>query len=284
LALQTIKMETRTEPTAVRPGRTGFTLIELLVVIAIIAILAALLLPALSSAKQSAYKIQCVSNLKQWGLAVTMYAGDFNNSFPDLTAANPNAAGAHDLAWMPNSFNDWFYKPFLYKSIAGTATSERSKNDVMYCPTDLYHRAYEASGGGANLIGYNYLPGRDAANPGGNYTGAFPSLQPWVLRKKMSGPYRLAPIMIDRLQTYNNTWFAPLNGSMVSLSVHSSKGNVPVGANFLYEDGHVAWHKFSWSDWDPRVAAATIDVGCTFPGNNNAVEYYRPVELGPGPY
>ena len=79
-----------------RANRDGFTLIELLVVIAIIAILAALLLPALSSAKQRAWTTSCNSNLHQIGLGMRMFADGNNELYPESGATI--YWGATDLA------------------------------------------------------------------------------------------------------------------------------------------------------------------------------------------
>jgi prepilin-type N-terminal cleavage/methylation domain-containing protein len=82
----------------------GFTLIELLVVIAIISILAALLLPALASAKKKGQRAVCLSNLKQIGLAFTIYLTDHQGHFPDRRDLKSSLPGGYRpwTSWPPS--------------------------------------------------------------------------------------------------------------------------------------------------------------------------------------
>jgi prepilin-type N-terminal cleavage/methylation domain-containing protein/prepilin-type processing-associated H-X9-DG protein len=115
------------------PARRAFTLIELLVVIAIIAILAAMLLPVLSKAKSRAQRTQCLSNLKQLGLGVTMLTADRQDTYPPSVYSTGDVQ--YQLTW----------DDYIHRYIGGTASEQElimgvtppgRTPRVLRCPAD----------------------------------------------------------------------------------------------------------------------------------------------------
>jgi len=178
--------------TRLRSG-AAFTLVELLVVIALIAVLASLLLPALSGARIKARSTQCVSNLRQWGLAFRQYADDNTDFLPRRgQGVQPLAQIDRPEDWF-NALPPYFRLPAYDQLFAANGKLQPRSNSAFICPaaTDPGGNHFLPYGMNMNLSPWNLsLPAKFAevlqpllvvamADEPGPYASTYPSTKPY---------------------------------------------------------------------------------------------------------
>ena len=265
---------------APEPGRPdGFTLIELLVVIAIIAILAAMLLPALTHAKQQAQGTKCLSNLKQCSLAWLMYNADFNGHF----AYNEEGDIADTTPGVPQG---WVYGWQGYTGTTQAPDPVDANTNSAYCLTG----GYAQIGPYLKAIGAFRCPADQSGDlPGGvgnprqrsysmsesigpNHNGdagvkgsatdplqgaylSYPTFQIYLKESDLAhpSPSKLWLLTDENADTINDGAFAlamPIQGQSTEwVDVPSKRHNNATGFNFV--DGHAEIHEWRMPQYIP---------------------------------
>ncbi|NLO73792.1 MAG: DUF1559 domain-containing protein [candidate division WS1 bacterium] len=236
-------------------SRRGFTLIELLVVIAIIAILAAILFPVFARAREKATQTSCLANVKQLGLAMLMYAHDYDDMLPP---GDYYTGAAWDQEWAWDFFVDYSVYPATWK--LGFIGPYTQNEQLAVCPSLIGANAFGRPSSGYAYNAYLAGMGKDA---GGAYT------PPTCMLDRINHPAETVLLADSAAWSswtseliQNNILRAPNDPMRAAWgtgpNVHFRHNG---SANICYTDGHAKAiaTKFNVSPNDPLLADLSAD-------------------------
>jgi prepilin-type N-terminal cleavage/methylation domain-containing protein len=207
----------------------GFTLIELLVVVAIIAVLAAILFPAFARARENARRASCMSNMKQIGLGIMMYAQDYDEKYPIQINSSNKRYSAPTTAI---EANNWILNIYPYVK---SWQLFRCPSAKPYESPDSAHD-YMVPSGNNNT---NYLASGVIIRTDGLSMAAIPNASEVVVIHETDTAYSVAQLKPDH---YGVSASAP-DGYYEYWNYATYNKNHFDGGNQVFCDGHVKWRK-----------------------------------------
>jgi prepilin-type N-terminal cleavage/methylation domain-containing protein/prepilin-type processing-associated H-X9-DG protein len=201
----------------IRLLRTAFTLIELLVVIAIIAILAAILFPVFASAREKARQAVCLSQAKQWGLAIDMYKQDYDGTMVAWSSVAAGANGKLTTIYWSEMLQPYMKNRYIGVCPSDTDKLDRTRDYLSYCfNRNVQYGDFVPPG-----------PGKPASDAQIRYPTTTIAMQEW------QSPGYTGCDWVGPQSFYKNYLLSPLskNGDRR----HNG------GSNYVFFDGHAAW-------------------------------------------